>query len=439
MSQVQFPGSAASCSGNALTSTVTHAVNLGIWCQFNSDPFQFFYSDWAAECVDPDHDFDNTVGEYGFDIARYTCRESTTFSVGSTTAQTIRNVSISTDDTFREDPDGCFTINSAPSTPTVVVTFPPSVPPMTSDPSTAPTIVPSRIPSNIPSRIPTAIPTKVVTVVPPTKEPVSLDAPFGAKSGGLVTAAPVIVQTSSTSDNSIIGIVIGCVGGGFALAAFIAMMLFIKQRDTARGSTGATKSKRVDSTPSHTEFNSGHDFSASQSRSATSGTITESLNLAPIQSSTPMIPPLVHPETERSSHHHRSSHNRVNDPHKPDISLYMVSPDTPYRNHSTHRRPATASRSSYPTHHVVDVKDQCRSVAMIRSSSPTFTSQASNSQIPIAVAMGVQSVTRTTTTTAAAAEVATSSTSSYTQPEATRSNSTNYKPEPDGRHMMDDR
>ena len=80
-------------------------------------------------------------------------------------------------------------------------------------------------------------------------------------------------------------------------------------------------------------------------------------------------------------------------------------------------------RSAYPTNHVLDVKDQCRSVAMVQSSSPILISQSERSNIPFAVAIGVD-------TTSSAMESVASSTSS-------KSIDNNQKKEPIGRTFLD--
>ena len=350
---------------------MTHAVTMGIRCEFSPSAPTVYYTDWAAECDDVEHDFENLVGEYGLTIARYTCRESTTFMAGSTAVQAIRNVSISTDPTFQENPEGCFTSSLVPSSPTAALPVTPTLSPITSIPSASP-IVMSKNPSVSPSG----------TTVQP----------VGITPNDQVIASPVVAPSSSTSSNDdtpIVGIAIGCVGGGFALAALLAMMLFIKNRGPSGG--GGTAKPGIGSSPNLTEFGNNNDFtSSSYSRSAATGSMSSSLTSAhvrPSQVSQPQLPPF----NEKASRKQQA--DGADSTAKPNISLYLVSPETPYQNvASTPASRSSSRQKSYPTNHVVDVKDQCRSVAPVRSSSPTFISpQVVTNHIPVAVALDVTS------------------------------------------------
>ena len=314
-----------------------HAVSLGVLC-LDPSAVEFFYSrlDRNFECAEAEHDFE--LGVFT-DEARFICGESATFSVGSTSSQPVRNVTVTTDDVWLTDPDGCFNLEVTP--PTVVIPNPP-----TALPTTFPTAYPTAIPSGI-----------VVSVSPSMDEIVKTQAPVVVQAPMQVptVADPVVSPVSNPDDggNSTV-IAIGAAVGGVAIAAVIGFFLFYSRRSKA-----STESK-PSNVSTYTESNTDDDYASS--RSPTSPSPTR-------QAPAPFHPTTAAPSGKR-------------DVYVPDLNMPMRSDISPQTASSS------SQRSSYPINHVVDVKDQCRSVAMVQPPSPRFVSQA-DSNVPFAVALGV--------------------------------------------------
>ena len=354
VSQVTYPQSNASCTTNTEDVTVLHAVTLGVLCESTTTSDQFFYySDTVLECSEAHHNFDFDALKYGFEYRRIVCSELATIAVGSTTAQAVRNVTITTDGGWLSDPTQCYNLQPAdPTSPTIPITNPP-----TSSPSTVISVHPSTSPSS-----------NTLTDSPATKIPVIVTTPAPIS----ISGAPFVSRVSNTdkSEESIVGVAIGAAVGGVAIAALIVFFaLFYKRRQAAASGTG-NKSK-----PSNTESNTDYDFASSRSPTFPSGQTGCSVTASLVQSSHSTHPPQMLPVTEELSANDRE--------------VYVPDVNMPMRNSiSAQTASSSSQRSRYPANYVVDVKDQCRSVAVVRSSSPTFISQA-DSNVPHAVALGV--------------------------------------------------
>ena len=348
-----YPESSATCTNNAVEVTVRHAVSLGVHCQDSSTAEFFYYRlDAAFECADAEHNFkiDASDGK-----VRYICGESATFAVGSTSSQSVRNVSATTDEGWLTVPDGCYNLADTP--PTLVIPSPPTV-----------------LPTTFPTAYPTAIPSAIVVSVSPTmKETVKTQAPVVVQAPMQVptVADPVVSPVSNPDDggNSTV-IAIGAAVGGVAIAAVIGFFLFYSRRSKA-----STESK-PSNVSTYTESNTDDDYASSRSPTSLSGPMGNSVMASLVHQPSPtrQAPAPFHPTTAAPS--------GKRDVYVPDLNMPMRSDISPQTASSS------SQRSSYPINHVVDVKDQCRSVAMVQPPSPRFVSQA-DSNVPFAVALGV--------------------------------------------------
>ena len=394
--------------------TVNHAVTLKVWCESSTDGYFFSGSDVGFECAESSHNFDIDATMYGFNDFGFVCSESTTFGVGSVSAQNVRNVTIMTDEAWLNDPSGCYNKIDFPATPTTPIVNPPTSPPIS-----LPIVVSSTSPTSYPSMGPIT-----VTSAPSMKSVANPAAPV---------SFPVVspVGNNGNSDKSIVGVAIGGAVGGVALAAVIGLLVFFAMRHQSNRTSKKPITVPTYSNHPYTESNTDDDFASSRAPTTSSGSVSGgSSNGATATLAQPL--PLIHPTpmypiTEEPHSAVTTTREVVERSNKREVFVPPPDMPPPLRNSMTTQTLSSSSsspqRSAYPTNHVVDVKDQCRSVAMVRSSSPTLISQDDSSNIPFAVALGVS------TTSSAMASVVSS----------TSSNNSNKKPakEPSGRILTD--
>jgi hypothetical protein len=222
--EVGFVSRNASCSGNTVETSLTHALQLGIYCK---DPTQgseefVFYQDLFIDCLDETADFGfmdvNGVSDGSTEVYRYTCSKSVTFPAGSTSGQvqTIPFVGIATDLYWSTNPDpDCYqngtmtaptastptapvplptlaptppdiTVTLSPLTPVPAAVLPPSLAPVPTTPSGLLTSSPALVPASVPVALPTAR-----DVSPSSDSGFPVGAAVGATAGVLVVAGVV--------------------------------------------------------------------------------------------------------------------------------------------------------------------------------------------------------------------------------------------------------
>jgi hypothetical protein len=307
---------------------------MGVNCSFG-----VLNLDAYTECANVSHQFYAGKDELGFRYQFLMCSESATFELGSSSiTQIIPNVTIRTDDQWIQVPNiACIMVTTAGQNPTISTSpvpapIPPTQSPITSVPSSSP-IVETAFPSVKLSIKPSTPPT--LASIQPRESP-----PFTSTSQ----------NTSSIDggggDNSgiIIGTSVGSIVAGFAVTAVIGYFLFLRKRDATTGSNNINPKPNLsvaDTSP--TDSNVNDDFSPTSQIS--SG--TNIISTASVVQQSEVVPP-------------------------------------------------STRRVSSSTEYVVDVKDQCRSVA--RDIPPPSThgniltpNYTDTGHIPMAVAYGVSS------------------------------------------------
>jgi hypothetical protein len=280
-------------------------------------------------------------------------------------------------------------------TPFPVTTVAPLSPP-TSFPITTTTSAPRSPPTSLPVSAPTLLPTHT----PPAVTPLSID---GTNAPTDSINAPS--NQGGGKSKSVVGVAVGGVVGGVALAVVVGVLVLWSQRHQT------SKTTKPDNVPSfwnnqNTESNTDDDFASSRSPTTFSGYSMGGTSIAvtaALVQPSPMMqqPSPMHPITEV--------------PSKRDV--FVPTPDMPpaipyieATQNSVSSLSSSSQRLVYPANHVLNVKDQCRSVAMVRPSS----SQSDNSHIPFAVALGVS------TTSSVMASVVSSPSSNGTKKKPSR-------------------
>lgn len=217
--RVTYPGSTAFCDGNSVSTTVRHAVGLGIFCDRPSGQF-YYHGDLFLECTDASDHFDVLYGEFGLDMfENYICSQSASFPAGSlaTSTQVLSSTGITTEEFWLTDAtEGCFTFTSVPRTPTTP--SPPTPSPATNSPiSSFPTASPIEV------KLPTNAPFKEIGA--PTSE--STNIPISSP-----IVVPVVSRsappTTSEDSSSNAGAIAGGVIVGVAVLAIVAFLLLRK-------------------------------------------------------------------------------------------------------------------------------------------------------------------------------------------------------------------
>jgi hypothetical protein len=265
----------ASCSGNTQVTSVSDALQLGIYCD---SPTQVFYGDLFIDCgPEPVHfDFmDGTGATDGITDFRYTCSESVTFPVGSTSSdkQLIPIVGIGTDFSWSSDPDeACYQTTDAVAVPSAPVPTPPAASPSsvlsqtlsptatrsvltttsptdltTDSPTVLATDSPTILATNSPTVLATNSPTVLITmtpvpverltsspIMPPQLAPVAT--PGAVPGGGTAPALPTVreITPSTASDSGVsVGTVVGAAAGatvGVLVVAGVIVILFLRRK-----------------------------------------------------------------------------------------------------------------------------------------------------------------------------------------------------------------
>lgn len=163
------------CDGNNATTSVRHALQLGVECEDEDDGIFFFYQDNYFECAGLSAQFD-FLDVKGENFTAFTCIQSAQFPVGSKLDDniTIPELSIGTDYIWDiAADDTCYGISKATSAPSTVMPVAITLAPMSSPTTLAPsTLSPVTKP---PTKVPTTSPvTSTPTGRPVTEMPVSL-------------------------------------------------------------------------------------------------------------------------------------------------------------------------------------------------------------------------------------------------------------------------
>ena len=299
--------------------------------------------------------------------------------------------------------------------PSPIPTLSPAISPSTTSPTDTPTSPPIQStmpPSQLPTMLPTMFPSTVPSVIIVTETP-TMTKSIGGR-GDTSTVIPTnINEQASNTNKSVVGTAVIAVVGGFALACIMGLMVFFIKRNQS----GSTSS----STPNKATLD---DDNFTSSLPPTIGSSVTASYIRPSESRQPAIfSPIVETRTCQNTYRVDApvlvpNGNTKREVFVPPPDMRISNVVQPMQIISSSSASSSPQRQSYPTNHIVDVKDQCRSVAMVRASSPTVvTQQDSSSRIPFAVVVGVS-------TTA-------SLTSSLSTP------SSRSRREPNGRMMMD--
>jgi hypothetical protein len=194
----------ASCNSNAVETSVSHALQLGIHCDSTTRGEFVFYGDLFIDCVDETAEFDFMDGTGASDDItdfRYTCSRSVTFPAASMTSQTqiIPFLGISTDLYWALNPDeACYQIGDTEAAPSAPVPTPPAASPSS---LRAPTLSPTATKSVLITPRPTTVNTVVVTPVPvelltssPILAPQAVPLP---SPGSVLTSSPALAPVAA--------------------------------------------------------------------------------------------------------------------------------------------------------------------------------------------------------------------------------------------------
>ena len=219
------------CSLVQETTTVSHAVALGVICLDSTVPLYF---DSYVECDSASHQFYTGSSEYHFPSNFLVCNETASFEPVSSiipSQQNIPNVTIRTDDQWLTlTSKDCITItpaaNQIPATP-------------------APVNVP-------PTQVPSASPMEDVSISPTMDPAPVLTGPREAPA----TNASMNNSDNSSSNGTLIGIVVGCAVVGILVATVIGYLLL--RNRSSRATAEKARLSAADMSPTENQYENPH-------------------------------------------------------------------------------------------------------------------------------------------------------------------------------------
>ena len=257
-------------------------------------------------------------------------------------------------------------ISSPPSAPNGTTVTTPRVAPVPA-PVRAPVPVPRPSPTKLPVAITTLDPTLLPDIspfmVPPTvrdtnenpiRQPVTTTIPTTSTRG----------QDISSGNFTIIGLVVGCVGGLFLAAVIVFLMMLIQRKKHTKNETN--KSVPLEDLHAAPNFD---DTSSPPRSSRTTLGMSDTSTIASLVRPTTTNPPLLYPMADTLS----------NTPYAAEIL-------EPQKCDTLH---------PYPVNPLLHVKDQCRDVALVRVPTPMSLSpsDSANTNMPFAMPVGDKTAT----------------------------------------------
>ena len=170
-------------------------------------------------------------------------------------------------------------------------------------------------------------------------------------------------QDISSGNFTIIGLVVGCVGGLFLAAVIVFLTMLIQRKKHTKNETN----KSVPLEDLHAAPNFDDTFSPPRSSRTTTLGMSDTSTIASLVRPTITNPPLLYPMADTLS-------------------------STPYTTEILEPQKCDTLHP-YPVNPLLHVKDQCREVAFVQSPNPIPGTTSHNNNIPFAMPVGVKTAT----------------------------------------------